>query len=47
MVCDLPTPVRTAVIAITGLVDGIMVRVAEQTPKWAPQPITRLAMFIT
>ena len=28
----MPTPVRTAVIATTGLVDGIMVLVAEQTP---------------
>jgi hypothetical protein len=39
--------VRTAVIAMTGLVDGIIVFTAEQTPKCGPHPMTRLATFIT
>ena len=47
LVWDLPTPVRTAVTAITGLVEGSMVRGAEQTPKWAPQAMTRLALSMT
>ena len=47
MVWDLPTPVRTAVTAITGLLEATMVLVAEQMPKWAPQATTRLPLSMT
>ena len=33
--------------AMTGLLEGNMVRVAEQTPKWAPQEMTWLALSMT
>ena len=47
VVWDFPAPVRTAVTAITGLVDSSIVRVAEQRPKLEPQPMTRLAWCMT
>jgi hypothetical protein len=47
VVCDLPTPVRTAVIAINGLLDSIIVRVAEWMPKCGPHPTTSLPLLMT
>jgi len=47
VVCDLPTPVRTAVMAMTGLVDGNIVFCAEQMPNAAPQPMTWLPLSMT
>jgi hypothetical protein len=47
VVCDLPTPVRTAVTATTGFELSSMVARAEQRTKPAPAAVARPARSIT